>query len=143
MSSKSDSQTIPPNAFLIVNGDQVFPINQPVINIGRRSGNHIVIDDTRVSRNHAQLRVARGQFVLLDLNSTGGTSINGKRIKQAILHPGDVISLAGVPIIFGQGKPGQYIPSSPRPQTTRTGPTDAVDLDSRDNYLNWFDTQPE
>lgn len=90
----------PPNAFLIVDGVRVFPLNQPVINIGRRPDNQLVIDDPRVSRVHAQLRLARGHFVLFDLESTGGTWVNGQRIHQQTLHPGDVISLAGVPLVF-------------------------------------------
>jgi pSer/pThr/pTyr-binding forkhead associated (FHA) protein len=40
--------------------------------------------------------------MIFDLNSTGGTFVNGKRVTQSMLYPGDVISLAGVPLIYGQ-----------------------------------------
>ncbi|MEW5828579.1 MAG: FHA domain-containing protein, partial [Chloroflexota bacterium] len=102
-----DSQTLPmpSNAFLIVDGVKVFPLDKPVINIGRRMDNHLVIDDPRVSRNHVQLRSIKGRFVLFDLNSTGGTYVNGQRANQTVLYPGDVISMAGVPLIFGQDNP--------------------------------------
>ena len=102
-----DSQTLPlpNNAFLIVDGVKVFPLDKPVINIGRRMDNHLVIDDPRVSRNHVQLRAIKGRFVLFDLNSTGGTYVNGQRASQTVLYPGDVISMAGVPLIFGQDNP--------------------------------------
>jgi pSer/pThr/pTyr-binding forkhead associated (FHA) protein len=93
---------IPENAFLIVGGMQVFPLSQAVINIGRRPDNHLVIDDLRVSRVHAQLRVSKGRFVLFDLDSTGGTFVNEERIKRCTLYPGDVISLSGVNLVFGQ-----------------------------------------
>lgn len=93
---------IPEGAFLIVNGSDILPLKQTVINIGRRPDNHIVIDDPRVSRTHAQLRAVKGRYVLSDLNSTGGTFVNGKPTSQQTLKPGDVISLAGVPMIFGQ-----------------------------------------
>jgi hypothetical protein len=90
-------------AFLIINGSKTFPLVSSVVNIGRRSDNHLVLNDPRVSRNHAQLRLVRGRYVLFDLDSTGGTFLNGQRIAQsAALFPGDVISLAGVTIIFGQ-----------------------------------------
>jgi hypothetical protein len=89
-------------AFLIINGIDVFPLPPTVINIGRRSDNHVVINDVRVSRAHAQIRFNRGQFVLLDLNSTAGTTVNGQSIHQYTLRPGDVISLAGVSIIYGE-----------------------------------------
>jgi hypothetical protein len=93
---------IPPNAFLIVDGLQIFPLRQAVINIGRRTDNHLVIEDVRISRLHAQLRVVRSQFVIFDLESTGGTWVNGERVRQKVLQPGDVISLSGLPIIYGQ-----------------------------------------
>jgi pSer/pThr/pTyr-binding forkhead associated (FHA) protein len=43
--------------------------------------------------------------MLFDLNSSGGTFVNGQRIDQSILYPGDVVSLAGVTLIFGQDLP--------------------------------------
>lgn len=94
----------PNNAFLIVNGE-THPLRQVVINIGRKLDNHFSIDDPRVSRSHAQLRAARGHYVLFDLDSTGGTYVNGVRITQQVLKPGDVISLAGVAIIYGEDNP--------------------------------------
>lgn len=101
------AETVSSNAFLILDGTKIIPLNRPVINIGRRLDNHIVIDDPRISRHHAQLRIVRGRFVLFDLNSSGGTFINGQRMNQSILYPGDVISLAGISLIFGQDLPGR------------------------------------
>jgi FHA domain-containing protein len=100
-----ESDNIPENAFLIIEGVKVHPLNEAVVNIGRRLENQLVIDDPRVSRNHAQLRAIKGRFVLFDLNSTGGTFVNGQRTSQTVLYPGDVISLAGVALIFGQDNP--------------------------------------
>jgi hypothetical protein len=100
-----ESGNIPENAFLIIEGVKVHPLTEPVVNIGRRLENQLVIDDPRVSRNHAQLRAIKGRFVLFDLNSTGGTFVNGQRTSQTVLYPGDVISLAGVALIFGQDNP--------------------------------------
>jgi len=110
--TKSDlaAGEIPSTAFLIIGGTQVVPLNRSVINIGRRLDNHVVIDDPRVSRAHAQLRIVRERFVLFDLSSSGGTFVNGKRAEQAVLNPGDVISLAGVTLIFGQDLPTGRIP---------------------------------
>ena len=101
---------IPSNAFLIIGGTQIVPLNQSVINIGRRLDNHVVIDDPRVSRAHAQLRIIKERFVLFDLNSSGGTFVNGERADQSVLYPGDVINLAGVTLIFGQDLPIRRIP---------------------------------
>jgi hypothetical protein len=103
--SPEENMGVPDNAFLIVEGVKVYSLNESVINIGRRLENQLVIDDPRVSRNHAQLRAIKGRFVLFDLNSTGGTFVNGQRTSQTVLYPGDVISLAGVALIFGQDSP--------------------------------------
>ncbi len=111
-------ENIPDNAFLIIEGVKVHPLNETVVNIGRRLENNLVIDDPRVSRNHAQLRAIKGRFVLFDLNSTGGTFVNGQRTSQTVLYPGDVISLAGVALIFGQDNP------PPRPDLADTTPSD-------------------
>jgi len=93
------------NAFLIVEGNNFYPLREAVTNLGRRPDNHLIIDDPRVARVHAQIRLNRGQYILFDLNSTGGTMVNGQRIRQHILQPGDVISLSGVPIIYGEETP--------------------------------------
>ncbi len=96
------SSILPPKAFLIVGGTQIFTLEQDVINIGRSNSNHLVLDDPRISRKHAQLRVIKGRHMLFDLDSAGGTYVNSKRITQVTLHPGDVISLASVPLVYGQ-----------------------------------------
>ncbi len=93
------------NAFLIIDGTRIFPLTTPVINMGRREDNHLVIEDLRVSRLHAQLRLFKGRYMIFDLESTGGTYVNDLRITHCFLYPGDVISLAGVPIVFGQDYP--------------------------------------
>jgi len=111
-----NSEALPENAFLIVEGVKVHPLKDPVVNVGRRLENHLVIDDPRISRNHAQLRAINGRYVLFDLNSTGGTFVNGQRTSQTVLYPGDVISLAGVALIFGQDNP------PPRPDIMDTSP---------------------
>lgn len=118
-------ESIPENAFLIVEGVKVFPLTVPVVNIGRRLDNQLIIDDPRVSRNHAQLRAIKGRYVVFDLNSTGGTFVNGQRTSQSVLYPGDVISLAGVALIFGQDNP------PPRPDLKDTSPFQNSASDNR------------
>jgi len=119
----TENETIPENAFLIIEGVKVFPLRQAVVNIGRRLDNTLVIDDPRVSRNHAQLRAIKGRYVIFDLNSTGGTFVNGQRASQSVLYPGDVISLAGMALIFGQDNP------PPRPDLANTSPLNEAGAD--------------
>ena len=132
-----EADNIPENAFLIVEGVKVHPLTESVVNIGRRLENQLVIDDPRVSRNHAQLRAIKGRFVLFDLNSTGGTFVNGQRTSQTVLYPGDVISLAGVALIFGQDNPpprpdtGSTLPIKPEPGTSER-PTATIEHNTVD-----------
>jgi hypothetical protein len=123
-SPQVEDGSLPLNAFLIINGIQIFPLDKPVINIGRRSNNHLMIDDPRVSRQHAQIRASHGRFEIFDLESTGGIFVNQQRVTQSVLHAGDVISLAGIHLIYGQeislGKTRELTPSpdndEPEPQ---------------------------
>ena len=129
-SADSEDEAFPQNAFLIVDGVKVFPLKQSVINIGRRLENQLVIDDPRISRNHAQLRAIKGRFVIFDLNSTGGTFVNGQRTSQSVMYPGDVISLAGVPLVYGQDNP------PPRPDLAETNPLNQASADRPTAYLD-------
>ncbi len=93
---------IPEHAYLLLESGRVFKLRQAVVNLGRRLDNHIVLNDPRVSRNHAQLRAIKGRYVIFDLDSTGGTYVNGQRVSQSILYSGDVISLAGATLVYRQ-----------------------------------------
>ena len=98
--NEGQEDSLPENAFLIVEGIKAVPLNQPVITVGRHHDNMVVIDDPRVSRHHMELRAIQGRYILFDLGSSGGTYINGQRTSQAVIYSGDVISLAGVNITF-------------------------------------------
>lgn len=87
------------NAYLVINS-QVFPIDHTIISIGRKLDNDLVIQDALVSREHAEIRYEGEQFVLYDLNSTGGTFVNNKKIERCILYSGDIICLATLPLMF-------------------------------------------
>jgi hypothetical protein len=89
-------------ATLLLADESLICLSGPVTNLGRKSNNHIVFDDLRVSRNHAQIRHIGDDFVLFDTGSSGGTFVNGERINQSKLSSGDVISLAGVKLIFSK-----------------------------------------
>ena len=91
--------------FLVLEGRRHVNLLQPVISIGRALDNDMVIEDARVSRHHAQLRLRYGRYVLYDLGSSGGTLINGYPVEECVLHSGDVVSFAGVQVIYGEDPP--------------------------------------
>lgn len=90
------------DAYLIVQGRQHVPLDQPVVRIGRRTDNDVVLDSPAVSRHHAQIRWRDGDFVLFDTSSHGRTLVNGERIQEQALRPGDVIALSDVLLIYGE-----------------------------------------
>ena len=100
-------------AFVIINGIDLFPLRLAITSIGRKIDNELVLNDPRVSRRHAELRCFRGRYVVFDMGSSGGTYVNGHRVTHSIVYDGDVISLAGVQLIFRQK-------NIPRPDLNKT-----------------------
>ena len=101
-----DADSPPPTRpFLILEGRRHLPLTSAIVSLGRSLDNDIIVDDARVSRHHAQLRRRYDRYVIYDLGSTGGTGINGYPVQECVLEAGDVISLAGVEIIYGEDTP--------------------------------------
>lgn len=89
-------------AYLIVQGTHTFDLSQPMVRIGRALDNDLILEDPRVSRYHAQLRCRYRRYILQDMGSRGGTTVNGFPIQEIVLRPGDVISLCGVDLIYAE-----------------------------------------
>ncbi|MGH2496474.1 MAG: FAD-dependent oxidoreductase [Ktedonobacteraceae bacterium] len=63
------------------------PLSQTkVISIGRQVGAYFLIDNGSVSRRHAEISYANGQYVLRDLGSANGTLVNDKRLESGSTH---------------------------------------------------------
>ncbi len=74
-----------------VHAGQVIPLEES-LTIGRHPNNGVVIDDTGVSRHHAELRIERGVLLLKDLGARNGTIVQGRKIEGIVeLHDGDFI----------------------------------------------------
>lgn len=65
------------------------------VTIGRGIENDFVVPDIRVSRNHAVIEPGRDGWIVRDLQSTNGTYVQGKRVRQARIGPGAELSLGG------------------------------------------------
>lgn len=68
--------------------------------IGRDPQSDVVLDDRRVSRKHAEIRLRLGRYTLYDLQSTNGTYVNGRRVAEIVLSDGDRIAIGGVELLF-------------------------------------------
>ncbi len=140
--SLSDTAVRRAPATLELNGTR-HPLNPPGLVIGRGTQADLRVDDPGVSRRHAQLRVAGDEaspFVsIVDLGSTNGILVDGKRVQHAILTDGSTIQLGGTtmrlhlaaaggtppPARSAVGRPPlSYPPSMPQPPqpTDRTRP---------------------
>ncbi len=93
-----------PDCWLVI-GERRIPLTASPLGLGRSLDNEVVVEHPRVSRHHAQLRQREGHWWLIDLGSANGTAVNDQPVGEAALEPGDVISLAGVEILFTSPAP--------------------------------------
>jgi len=85
--------------FLVViegpNEGQAYPLQDMICTLGRTTDNTIVIDNTRISRHHTQIRLLPQGAIVEDMGSTNGTWVNRRQLTGPHrLKPGDVITLA-------------------------------------------------
>lgn len=75
--------------------------------IGRTEDNFILLPDPSVSRNHARLVLDEsGAYSIYDLRSSNGTAVNSKRVTEATLRDGDLVSLGNVAFRFVSSRSG-------------------------------------
>ena len=90
--------------FLVKSGalkGQRLVVKTPVVNIGRADYNDLVLPDESVSTTHAKLQRREGVWVLVDLDSTNGTFVDGERIKgEAPLAPGATVRFGEIGLVF-------------------------------------------
>jgi hypothetical protein len=70
--------------------------------IGRSKDSDIRMEDPNVSRRHAEVRREEDMFWLVDLDSTNGVAVNGRRTKRARLNEGDTITIGSTDLVFGR-----------------------------------------
>ncbi len=108
------------DAFLIVDGQEHIPLSRSMITIGRRIDNDIILDSPTVSRKHAQIRWRYSHFILYDLGSRAGVLINGQRVRECVLQPGDIIKISNKTLIYGEGSQESTRPKSSAQQDSKT-----------------------
>jgi len=88
---------------------QEYVLAKSNISMGRTITNDIVINDVRVSRNHARLECGQSGVLLVDMGSFNGTRLNGVRIERATLKPDDTISLGGQQLKYKVEDPSEDV----------------------------------
>lgn len=89
-----------PRASLEPRDGTPVPLGGEPVLIGRDPQSDLVLDDRRVSRKHAEIRLRLGRYTLYDLQSTNGTYVNGRRIAEKVLDDGDRLAIGGLEITF-------------------------------------------
>jgi pSer/pThr/pTyr-binding forkhead associated (FHA) protein len=121
-------------SFVLIKKDgqrKVFPLAAGITIIGRHPNCDLRIPLMEISRRHCQLDCHGGLFVLRDLGSSNGTFVNGERIEESQLKPGDHIQIGQVTFVLEVG-----IAAMPKsPETSAVPPAKAVDKISDDDFF--------
>jgi adenylate cyclase len=75
-------------------GGDPIPLLKKTLLVGRRESCDIVLRFSNVSAHHCQLTVTGGYWYVLDLKSRNGVKVNGNRVKEKRVDPGDILSIA-------------------------------------------------
>jgi pSer/pThr/pTyr-binding forkhead associated (FHA) protein len=88
----------PPAARVLVKLDGLvvgeYPLNKPMLTVGRLPSNDVRVPEKRVSRLHAKIRAEQGTWVIEDIESINGMVYQGKRVEQLTLTDGDDVYIA-------------------------------------------------
>jgi adenylate cyclase len=77
-----------------VGGGDTIPLLKAKLLVGRRESCDIVLRFPNVSAHHCELELREGYWYIRDLNSRNGVKINGVRVTEKLIHPGDSVSVA-------------------------------------------------
>lgn len=75
-------------------GGDPIPLLKKRLVVGRRESCDIVLRFSNVSAQHCELFVVSGYWYVRDLNSTNGIKVNGTRVREKRLDPGNILSIA-------------------------------------------------
>jgi predicted component of type VI protein secretion system len=85
---------------LLVGQDKRSVLSGSRVLLGRSRESDIMVNDPNVSRRHAELRSDGGRWTVVDLGSTNGIKVNGRRVEQHELSDGDRITLGVTDLTF-------------------------------------------
>jgi hypothetical protein len=89
---------------LTVDG-RAYPLTARRVVLGRSRECDIRIPDANVSRRHAEVRQEGATHWVVDLGSTNGTEVNGRRVERTKLSDGDRITIGSTDVVFGRSLP--------------------------------------
>lgn len=84
-----------------------FRVVKVLTTIGRTPGNDLVLEDPGICRTHANLMRKGGTYTLSLLDPSGELHINGRRVKSAVLEPGDEVLVGAWQLTWNSGEPSR------------------------------------
>jgi pSer/pThr/pTyr-binding forkhead associated (FHA) protein len=96
----------------------IFKLDKPALTVGRAPDNDIVIPEAvpqaeTISKHHARLRRDQDDYIVRDLNSRNGLSVNGRQTLENLLQDGDRLRFGSAEAIFHRPVAGtSAIPAS-------------------------------
>jgi hypothetical protein len=82
-----------------------YEVTKANVVLGRSREADVRVADVNVSRRHAELRQEGAGYWIVDLGSTNGVELNGKRVDRARVRDGDRITLGSTEVVFGRSLP--------------------------------------
>ena len=89
-----------PRRAVLVGGGKRTVLSGDRLLAGRSRECDLLVDDPNVSRKHAEFRRDADGWVVTDLGSTNGIKVHGRRVGEALLEPGDEITLGLTTFVF-------------------------------------------
>jgi len=97
-----DAEGPPRGRAILATGGKRTVLSGERVTIGRSRECDVVVEDPNVSRKHAEVRRTIEGWLVADLGSTNGIKVNGRRVNDAVLSPGDEITLGLVSLEFSE-----------------------------------------
>src|SRR5438045_5596376 len=83
---------------------RTFDLKVEKTTVGRVEDNTFQIPETSISSHHAEILLRGSDIVVKDLNSTNGTFINGEKVTEAVLKPGQILRLGMIEMRLETGE---------------------------------------
>jgi FHA domain len=85
---------------------RTFELKGEKTTVGRVSDNMFEIPEASVSSHHAEIHLRGSDVLIKDLGSTNGTFVNGEKVSEAVLKPGQILRLGMVEMRLETADPG-------------------------------------
>ena len=107
---------MPAQLLALTDGPSIL-LDKPILLLGRHPECDIQLNSRKVSRRHCCIAQVRDYLVVRDLGSTNGVRINGNRVLEGKLKPGDELTIGNFKYQICWDMPGE--PPAPMPQASR------------------------